>query len=132
MKTFVTFLTFFLMWGGICSFLGYKYAKDNAEPITITKYETQWKDRVVYRDISSMTEKEKDKELKCYYQSEFKLDINSDIHNVNKYRITGSLCERFAYKDIEIECNSSGNWKFYAGIGTAGIISGFALYHFGR
>lgn len=121
-----------IIWSLICVFGGYLISKKLIKPVTITKYETQWKDRVVYRDISSMTEEEKDKELKCYYQSEFKLDINSDIHDGNKYRITGSLCERSSYKDIEIECSSSGNWKLYTGIGTAGVISGFALYHLGR
>lgn len=130
MKTFVTFLTFFVVWGGICSFLGYKYAKGNIEPITITKYETQWKDKVVYRNYEDLPVEVIKQKLKCYDQEEFFLAF--DPIKDNEYRITGNLCEREAYKDIKIEASTSGNWKLYAGIGVAGLATGFAIYHFGR
>ena len=131
MRKFIFALICIILWSFTCLFGGYILGKKLTKPVTITKYETQWKDKIIYKDLSSMSEKEKDKELQCYYQSEFKLDIKKHYQE-EKYRITGSLCERSAYKDIEIECGSSGDWKLYAGIGIVGIASGLMLYHLGR
>jgi hypothetical protein len=130
MKKIVFYSLFIIIWSLICIFIGYYLNEKFTEPITITKYETQWKDKVVYKNLTLMTEKEKDKELQCYYQSEFKLDINKNPFDDNKYRITGSLCERSAYKDFEIECNSTENWRMYLGIGIVGAASGIILYNF--
>jgi hypothetical protein len=131
MKKIAFFMTFFIVWSSICSFLGFQYAKKSIEPITITKYETQWKDKVIYRDYTKLPLEDIITDLKCYDTSEFKLDINK-VKEPSYYRIDGSLCGRSAYKDVLIEANTSGNWKLYAGIGVAGIATGFAIYHFGR
>lgn len=131
MKNFITILTFFLAWGIACSFVGYQYAKKTSDPIVVTKYETQWKDKVIYRNYANLPVEDMIKDLKCYDTSEFKLDINK-IKEPSYYKIEGSLCGREASRDVLIQANTSGNWKLYAGIGIAGAATGFALYHFGK
>lgn len=131
MKKIIFCLICIVLWSFTCLFGGYLLGKKLKEPITITKYETQWKEKIIYRDYSKIPINDIISDLKCYDTAEFKLDINKDIRT-DKYRITGSLCERSAYKDIEIECGSSGNWKLYAGIGVVGVASGLMLYHLGR
>jgi len=131
MKKILFCLICVIIWRFTCLFGVYILGKKFTKPITITKYETQWKDKIIYRDYSSIPVNDLIEDLKCYDTAEFKLDINKDIQE-DRYRITGSLCERSAYKDIEIECGSSGDWKLMAGIGTVGLVSGFMLYHYGR
>ena len=130
MKKFIFILVCIILWSFTCLFGGYILGKKLTPPITITKYETQWKDKIIYRDYSSIPVNDLIEDLKCYDTAEFKLDMNN--LQENKYRISGSLCERSAYKDIEIECGSSGDWKLYAGIGVVGIASGMIIYHMGR
>ena len=126
MKKIIFIIIYIFIWSFTCLFGGYFLGKKLTKPITITQTETVWKDKIIYKDIPSMTISEKDKELRCYYRSEFKLNFKPLIDD-NKYRIEGILCERSAYKDIEIECGESENWKFYVG---AGVVLGLgtAIY----
>lgn len=126
MKKFITILLIIIIWTLTCATSGYFYAKKTVKPITIKQTETQWKYSVIYKDISQMPSEEKDRDLQCYYQSEFHLNFTPLVDD-NKYRITGKLCQREAYKDIEIECHESGNFKFYLGLGVAATV-GAGIY----
>jgi hypothetical protein len=116
MKKFITILFFIILWSIICLCGGYFIGKKLTKPVII-QGETIWKDKIIYRDYAKMPVAEKDKKLKCYDQGEFFLTFKPIEED--KYRIQGNLCEREAYKDIEIEIGESGNFKLYLGFGVA-------------
>jgi hypothetical protein len=125
MKKFIFALFCVIVWTIACLGFGYFYAKKTIKPVII-QGETVWKDKIVYKNIVTMSIEDKDKDLKHYYEDEFFLELKP-LPRTNKYRIEGKLYEREAYKDFEISCGESGNWKFYAGIGFVTVI-GTTLY----
>ena len=123
-QIFIIFLVF-LLFGFCCGIIGFFIHKKFSKPVIIEREKTVT--NTVYRDYEKIVREKCIENLICYDQSEFKLDINPKIVP-GEYRITASLCGREAYRDVKIDCGSSGNWKLYLGIGIGAATTGFACY----
>ena len=126
MKKIIFILILIITWSATCLFFGYFSGKKLTDPVIIKEYETVWKDKIIYKNVSTMPTEEKDKELGHYYRDEFILKMKP-LSEQNMYRIEGKLYEREAHKDIEIQCGESGGWKLYAGFGLAAAV-GTVIY----
>lgn len=124
MNRFIFILIVFIAWTLACVFATHIYDSKTIVP-KITQGETIWKDKVIYRDYTKLPVNDIVEDLKCYDRSEFKINLKQ--LNTNKYRVESSLCERSAYKDIEIECGQTESWKYYVGAGIA-VAAGIGIY----
>jgi hypothetical protein len=125
----------YLQVGAICALIGlaggFFLSRKISDPITITKSEIKWQDKIVYRDYPSFTPAQCIEALKCYDLSKPVLDINKIDGDV--YRLDAGLCQRTWTRDIKIEVNQSGNWVYYVGVGAvAAIAGGVAAWKLGR
>ena len=125
MKNILIAILVLLLFGFCCGIIGFFIHKKFSKPVIIEREKIVT--NTVYRDYQKIVREKCIENLICYDQSEFKLDINPKVIP-GEYRITASLCEREAYRDVKIDCGSSGNWKLYLGIGIGAAATGFACY----
>jgi len=124
MNRFIFIFILIIAWTATCIFATYSYVNKTKIPVII-QGETIWKDKIIYRDYKKLSVNDIVEDLKCYDQAEFKINIKH--LNSKEYRITSSLCERSAYKDIEVECGQTESWKYYVGAGIA-VAAGLGIY----
>jgi hypothetical protein len=103
---------------------GFFSGRRTTEPrtITITKKEIEWRDKIVYRDYPALSLPDCTKALQCYDSAKPSLDIARA--SGGSYVLTAGLCERTWRREIEIECQTDGNWKLYVGIGIGAVVVG--------
>jgi hypothetical protein len=82
---------------------------------------------IIGKNPANLPIAEKDKELKCFYQSNFILDIKQK-DNTNSYVAYSALCGRSASREFTIPVAQSGNWKLYAGIAIGGVVVAGGIY----
>ncbi|UCF13203.1 MAG: hypothetical protein JSW06_02820 [Thermoplasmatales archaeon] len=92
----------------------------------VKKTEIKWIDRIIERPYDEITFDECKNLLACFDTSKPYLDItNIEGNNIT---VTSKLCEREWSRAFTLNTSSSGNWKFYVGVGLAGAIAGYIIH----
>ena len=92
----------------------------------VKKYEIKWIDRIVDRDYSALNLKDCKQFLACYDTARPYLDITET--KGDNITVTSKLCQREWSREFKLNTSSYGDWKFYAGIGIAGIVAGYIIH----
>ena len=112
----------------LCSFifaLGFYTGTLNGKPEIIFRDKIKWQDKIIYRDYKNMSREKALQQLACFDTARPTLDIKK--LNGDLFQLSAGLCEREWTRDVKIKCGTSGNWKFYAGAGVAGLLAGILL-----
>jgi len=129
LKNILILILVIIIWSALVFTGGYFYNGFYGEkPPPEIVYKDKIVDKIVYRNIKTMTPAEKDNEILHYDTDPFLLDIQPNNLDKTNFRITGELYKRKAYRDVRIECGNSGNWKFYVGVTAAVIVGSVVTY----